>query len=270
MAVSSRGRSQLLVTGTDESPVNQLLLAALLYQLSVACPGVRILVVFPESMDAPKWAKGVSRRMDLAFLKVPIINSNDPYSIKLGLIEAIHWAERNKFQSVTYMDPDHLVRGPLAISYVANSMILSSEQWQLSATTIHGGDGLGRSRRIHNSSLIIAPVQDWKRVCSKWKSIYADVWSNLELRNSEEVAFNWAAREAGVRLIGAGRSFQASFATPWQNSFLFHFGGESRRARRWKSMLGSIVRAGRWPPIRRIGAVLAQLEREAAGLVRRR
>jgi hypothetical protein len=227
---------------TDGSSYQLVGITGILHELHISGSRFQLAIVAPcpEWSRVSEWVEKIAKLKVAHFADTAAKRADDPYSIQMDLSGI--FTRLGADEHILCLDYDHLLLKPCppSIEPSGSCIMVSSEvnsdvQLQMITPTRRPDFSLQNNRG--NTSLISGRAEVLKRVANLWIEAYNDLADFVKPRFRTEIAFTLAAERAGVSLAAAPVSIQASVATPDLECWVFHFGGESPKARELKALL---------------------------------
>ncbi|HEX8267686.1 MAG TPA: hypothetical protein VF596_19960 [Pyrinomonadaceae bacterium] len=170
------------------------------------------------------------------------IHNDDKYYIQVGLSN--FFRQLPKHQNLFCIDYDHLILNPVfsALDSPEKGVMVSSEFYETIITESILQKGKVELPDKHfNASLILGSANNLCKIGALWDDAYEYLRPIAPQRNRVEIAFALAAKRADVVLIPCNKSIQSNFALPSLDSYLFHYGGDSKEAKLMKNKLSELA-----------------------------
>lgn len=218
----------ILATVTDHNPVNLAGLTVFIASLILRSQQFGRIVVLSPVDTIPKPLLHWLSSQGVENVQYEMRPLEDPYTVKFLLRKFLKSAGWHNGR-VLYMDPDHVIVKPIAITPIpAGALLVSSE---LRPRISHS------STDIYNTSLIFGTIETWELVTHPWIDEYNAIKGFIPFRFREEIAFSRVARKLGVSLLPVSNVIQSNFYSFNADCMCFHYGGEYAEAKAIKGCL---------------------------------
>jgi hypothetical protein len=203
---------------------------------------------FPVWIITPKYELAYAVTRLLADYNVPNLRSveveartSDKYYIQLGLSRLFELLNPN--DGLISMDYDHVVLDPIKFPFKVPSSGVKVSSEVFDTDTNLGSQIINATHndilpvKHLNASLIYGKVQELRGIGRHWARSYDELSPFIPKRHLVEIAFSLASERANITAFPCEISIQANFTLPSRNTCIFHFGGESPKAKLMKAAL---------------------------------
>lgn len=234
----------IYVTIIDENKINQKALFLMINTLLLTNLKLlsKLYIVCPQYLSNHSVYK-ILRSNGINVFLYDFKPTDDKYYIKFLLCDFIKQF-KNKFEVITYIDPDHIFLSELnSITPNYNEVILSSESNELLSEYFSKYTYENNHFINYNASYMSAKISTWSKIIYKWKDNYFKLNNQVSNRFREEIAFSISLMETKTKIIQLPVDIQSNFKVFDENCVMFHYGGEYSGALNIKALLrdGEII-----------------------------